>query len=85
MAQTPGSNTYWSADVRISMPVPSKHARGMVMNGFVFTAGGLAHDISEADFMEMSTPDFHPGNSFTNREYQDADLDAPPNQILGVF
>jgi hypothetical protein len=85
MPQTPGNNTFWASDVRVSMPVPSTWPRGMTMGGFVFTAGGLAHDISEADFMSMSTPNFHPGDTSLDQVYEDVDVDAPPARILGVF
>lgn len=41
----------WSSDTVVSMPVPpiiGDGERTVEMGGFVFTANGLAHDLTEA-------------------------------------
>lgn len=68
----------WSSDVRISMPLPPKNTRRVPMTGFVFTDGGMAHDIDEAAYAEMSTPTYAPANFGQEVVYDDEDIDRPP-------
>lgn len=67
---------FWSSDVAVSMPLPSKFPVLVPMSGFAFTAGGLAHDITEVDYKRLSTPDFSPDEMLPTI-YGDEDLDAP--------
>jgi hypothetical protein len=55
-------NMIWGADTVVSMPVPlRKDQTALVdMGGFTFTAGGIAHDISESDVEVYLTPTFRP-------------------------
>lgn len=53
----------WGADVPISMPVPRQDDGGVEvpMSGFVFTALGLRHDLSEVDREELLSRGYGPG------------------------
>lgn len=73
-----GGDTYWSADVRVSLPMVPDQPIGVDMSGFVFTAGGMAHEITEAGFARFSTPDFRPSGFPADIEYRDFDVDGPP-------
>lgn len=56
MADTP-----WAADTPISMPEPiSGEETRVVMGGFVFTATGLRHDLTQADLDEIYVPSYAP-------------------------
>lgn len=50
----------WASDTRPSLPVPPQGSRLVPMGGFVFTANGLAHDLSVTDSEEMAVPPFAP-------------------------
>jgi hypothetical protein len=69
---------YWSADVRVSMPMVPDQPVGVDMSGFVFTTGGMAHDITVEGYARLSTPDFRPQTFPNNVEYRDQDVDGPP-------
>lgn len=73
-----GSETPWSSDVPVSMPLPSDQEVGVKMSGFVFTAGGMAHDITPESYSRLSTPTFAPTQVPNLMIYEDSDLDAPP-------
>jgi hypothetical protein len=68
----------WASDVKVSMPQPlSDDNPGLVpMDGFTFTASGLAHDISRAEWARISVPTLAPVNPSTNTVRYDADLDS---------
>lgn len=72
-----GDETYWSADVPVSMPLPPEQPARLSMSGFTFTDGGLAHDITQADYERLSVPDFAPENPSAEMVYEDTDVDAP--------
>ena len=76
-----GSDTPWSADVPVSMPMPSDQEFGVSMSGFVFTAGGIAHEISHDSYARLSTPDFAPAKAPNQLLYEDVDLDEPPSSM----
>jgi hypothetical protein len=48
------------------------------MSGFVFTTGGIAHDITEEGYARLSTPDFRPDGTPVEIEYRDLDVEGPP-------
>lgn len=50
----------WGTDGVISMPKPSPNSVLIELgdSGFVFTKGGIAHNITDADIEELSTPGF---------------------------
>lgn len=52
----------WGTDGKISLPVPSPNDVLIKLgdSGFVFTNGGIAHDVTEADLEEIATPGFIP-------------------------
>lgn len=52
----------WASDVKVSMPqgVDANKPVLVDLGGFGFTAGGLAHNLSEADVEFLSTPFFSP-------------------------
>lgn len=70
---------YWGADVPISMPLPLQDDNpGLIdMDGFCFTANGLAHNLSQADWGMLSVPTFSPQIPTTTAVRYDAALDAP--------
>jgi len=49
----------WASDVPVSMPVPLDHEGLVPMGGFIFTARGLFHEITEATAEDMA-PSFAP-------------------------
>lgn len=53
---------HWGTDVPVSLPQPLDDASAVSipMDGFCFTANGLAFDLSRADFDRISTPSFAP-------------------------
>jgi hypothetical protein len=53
---------HWGSDVPVSLPQPlAEDNPGIIpMDGFCFTANGLAYDLSQADFARISTPTFAP-------------------------
>lgn len=55
---------HWGADVPVSLPQPLDESNpGIVpMDGFCFTANGLAFDLSQADYERIATPTFAPDN-----------------------
>jgi hypothetical protein len=67
----------WGSDVRVSMPLPPTNRVGVVMSGFAFTEGGMAHDIDEATYARLSVPDFAPEQGVEESVFEDADLDRP--------
>lgn len=73
-----GSDTPWSSDVPISMPIPTDQEVGVDMSGFVFTVGGIAHGITHDTYARLSTPDFSPSRVPNTMIYDDSDADAPP-------
>ena len=54
--------TPWAADVKVSMPpgVDAKMPVLVDLGGFGFTAGGLAHNVTDADVEFLSTPFYAP-------------------------
>jgi hypothetical protein len=74
-ANTP---TYWASDVSISMPMPPRQPVSVLMDGFVFTEGGMAHDINEETYLRLSTPDFKPEVMDRDVVWEDTDVDQPP-------
>lgn len=53
----------WGTDTAISMPVPpTQHVLVILGGGFCFTAGGIGHDLTQADMEEMLVPTFAPPN-----------------------
>lgn len=70
----------WAADVKVSMPNPLTEAQpGLVpMDGFTMTAGGIAHDLSQADWARLSVPTLGPVVPFQETVRYDAHLDAEP-------
>lgn len=73
--------SYWSADVPISMPMPPKGERIVKMDGFVMTPECLAHDINVADFNKMATPTFAPENFGLDVVYEDLDAEDDPTDL----
>ena len=68
------TDSYWASDVRVSIPVaPTNDAQVDLGGGFVFTVGGIAHDITEATAKQISTPTFAPANA-NETIYEDTDL-----------
>lgn len=76
-----GGDTHWSADVPVSMPKPSPLDKGVQMQGFIFTAGGIAHDIPASEYVRLSTPDWQPRVVPAAVVFEDEDLDAPPSTV----
>ena len=76
-----GEDTHWSSDVPVSMPIPTDAERVIGMQGFAFTANGLAADISPVEYERLSTPDWAPLVRPTETVYEDVDLDAPPSSM----
>lgn len=70
-----GEIAYWSADTPISMPIPTGEPGFVPMYGFVFTASGLAHDITQAEYDRLSVPDFSPDGRPNEVVYEDEDVD----------
>lgn len=70
----------WAADVKVSMPRPLTEAQpGLVpMDGFTMTAGGLAHDLSQADWARISQPTLGPVVAARDTVRYDAHLDREP-------
>lgn len=68
----------WAADVPVSMPEPLDESNpGLItMDGFTFTATGLAHDLSRADWATLSVPTLAPVRPVTNEVRYDAGVDA---------
>lgn len=60
----------WGSDVPVSLPQPLDESNpGIIpMDGFCFTATGLAWDLSRSDWEAISTPTFAP--------------DAPQDQVI---
>jgi hypothetical protein len=52
----------WGADVTPSHPSPPPQPIlfDLSGSGFVFTAGGIAHNVSATDIEEMLTPNYSP-------------------------
>lgn len=58
---------HWGTDTPVSMPVPPERELLVdIGGGFVFTAGGLAHRITEADIEALTSPTFAPPDPGTN-------------------
>jgi hypothetical protein len=57
-----GSDIAWGADVPVSMPVPLRadQTAHVDMDGFCFTASGMAHNITPADVESFRYPQFAP-------------------------
>jgi hypothetical protein len=53
---------YWGSDTPASMPVPPDPKQPPLVDfgGFCFTAGGLSHNLSQADLDELAHPHFAP-------------------------
>lgn len=53
---------HWGSDVPVSLPQPLDEGNpGIIpMDGFCFTANGLAFDLSQADYSRIATPTFAP-------------------------
>lgn len=75
---TDDSPVYWATDVPISMPVPPQQPIAVLMDGFAFTEGGMAHDITEETYLRLSTPDFAPETQDSEVIWEDIDVDEPP-------
>lgn len=57
------ASTSWGTDTLISMPEPPSRDQPALVDlggGFVFTAGGIAHNLTTADAEELLTPTFMP-------------------------
>jgi hypothetical protein len=69
--------TNWGASVRVSMPAPlSPDNPGLVdMDGFCFTANGIAHNLSLVDWEKLAVPTFSPENPAQSAVRYDAALD----------
>ena len=69
----------WGADAPISMPQPlsDQDASGPTapMGGFVFTASGLMHDLTQSDWESMSLPTYRPASPATT-VWGDRDLEG---------
>jgi hypothetical protein len=68
----------WASDGIVSQPEPvtDDHPTLVVFGGIGFRAGGLAHDISEADREEMFSPVFAPEGRLPGEQSPDpGDLD----------
>lgn len=50
----------WGADVPISMPVPAAEPAMVEMHGFSMTQYRLVHDITAAEYEELSVPVYAP-------------------------
>lgn len=50
----------WAGSIPPSLPDPISHPRMVVFGGFVFTDGGIAHDITEVEILEMQVPPYAP-------------------------
>lgn len=50
----------WGADVPVSMPEPPAEQGLVPMYGFVFTASGLFHDLTQAEHERLSLPTYAP-------------------------
>jgi hypothetical protein len=50
----------WGGTTPPSLPEPLRRPRMLHFGGFVFTDGGIAHDISEAEIEEMQIPPYAP-------------------------
>lgn len=52
----------WASDVTISTPEPFDQAQPPLLDfgGLAFTAGGMAHNLTEADHEEWFTPPLSP-------------------------
>lgn len=51
----------WGTDVPVSMPQPLGDNQGVIdMDGFCFTDGGIAHNLSRADWEQLVVPTFAP-------------------------
>ncbi len=54
----------WGADTQISLPSAPSPDLPMLVDlggsGFGFTAGGICHNITQAQLEEMATPSFAP-------------------------
>ncbi len=57
-----GSNISWGSDVPVSMPAPLRPGQvaHVDMDGFTFTAQGIALNISDTELEAMVTPTFAP-------------------------
>jgi hypothetical protein len=56
----PGNS--WGTDTEISLPEPPRpHMPAVVdLGGFAFTAGGISHNVTQAELEELATPTFAP-------------------------
>lgn len=70
--------SHWGASVPISMPQPlDPNVSGVVdMDGFCFTANGIAHNLSRADWERVAIPTFAPIDPNRPTERYDAGIDA---------
>jgi hypothetical protein len=50
----------WATDVQISQPVPPENPILVEFGGMGFTAGGMAHNLTESDREELFRPTFAP-------------------------
>ncbi len=55
---------HWGADVPVSLPQPLNDDNPAIvaMDGFCFTTGGIAFDMSQADYDRIAVPTFAPDN-----------------------
>lgn len=67
---------FWASDVAVSMPLPPIQTPRQSMDGFVVTDGGLAHDISDADYERISLPTYSPEGRRPDVQWEDTDVET---------
>jgi len=65
----------WFSDVPISGPKPNDAKVLVSMQGFVFTENGIAHEITEEQYLEVFSPKVEPIDP-VEAVYFDANLDT---------
>jgi hypothetical protein len=66
----------WGADVPISMPIPSGDPVLVPMFGFSMTQYRLVHDITQAEYEQLSVPVYAPERPPSQSVADDAEMDA---------
>lgn len=52
--------TDWGGDTPPSLPEALQRTKYVDMGGFIFTDGGIAHDVSHTDIERLRVPPFAP-------------------------
>jgi hypothetical protein len=66
----------WGADVPISMPLPTGDQILVPMQGFGMSGMRLVHDLTAADYEDLSVPVYAPPRPGGSISYDDAGIDA---------